>query len=223
MEALVLKGKEGLKYIIDNGTPSWLYTSMNDVEAHFILGLTQLFETAYKSGMYKGGDITTGEEGNVSFGAVYNKAKAKIHHMVVECFGQATITEGFRHNERDVFIEVNGEEKQFKSIGGQFRVNVEIKCISTTRKSVCALIDTVLVGLQMGDLDNYLAHVGINIPANSVSFNGRINRVPIVSDTALWEGIVFVDSIVLDWEQLLERNGEILKDYNYYLNIYNES
>lgn len=202
-----LKDKEAIRYIIANGGIEFLYSSLVDTEEKIILALKEWFDKLANEGYY---------DEEVTINAVFNREKAKTHQIIVECNGQNTVSEGFAKNKQDIVFNIDGIDKYYISISGQFNLNCEIRCISTSRKGVSRIADAVYLGLNT-ELHRKLASFKMTIPPNGVSLAGKIRRVELVTNTGLYEITLNIRDMRLDWEQILENEGEILKGFQWYI------
>lgn len=202
----ILMGDEGLQFIVNFGSTTNIYSSIVKVEELFISGLSVYFQALKDSGLYTE---------DLDIAVVYNKDKANSHAIAVEATNTDILTEGFNHNTHPFFWEDGTTTREYKVIGGTYDFNVEIKCKSFSRGAVSKIADSVLLGLN-SDIDRYLAERGLNIPANSVIISQRIQRVEITKDVAMWEIGIMIPNVLVSWKQVVEQDGDVLKDFNWY-------
>lgn len=209
---MILTGQAGAKFIAEYGSITNVYTSLRKCEELTVQGLIDYFNYLKEQGHYS---ETTDIRG------VWSVDKAQSHEITVECFGQTSITEGFNQNSQDVeWTDENGT-KTYKFIGGRYEFTIEVKCRSLQRSSVMYLGDAVVTGLQT-NVDNWLKQNSITIPANAIRVTQKPVRVQITKDLSTWEVTINAANVGVEWAQLLEINGEVLRDIGYYITYINE-
>jgi len=207
-EPIVYTGNEGLEFIVNNGA-MWLDTStLIQVEEAFITGLNNWITYLQENGHY---DATT----KTYIASVYAQEKAQAHQIAVEVTTSETEAEGLGQNERQLFWVDGDDTKEFLVKGGAFTYNVVLHCNSTTRASASYLADVVKLGLET-EVDNYLAGLGVNIPASSVSVSAP-KVEDITANMKNWSIDVSINRVLVYWNRVLEKSGEVLRNYNYYL------
>lgn len=207
-EPITLSGTEGLYFIVNNGGISYESNSIIQIEEAFILGTEKWFDYLKENGHY---DSTT----DMYIASVYNKEKSVPHQVVVEVVNSKTEAEGFGQNEMPFFWVDGTTTKEYRVKGGIFTYNVNLHCRSTSRASVGYLVDAIKLGLET-NMDNFLAGLDVNIPASSVTTTPP-EREEISKSFETWKMSIQIANVAVHWQQVLEQNGEVLRDYGYYV------
>lgn len=207
MNEFTLEGKEGLEYLVEMGGVGNIYSNLVSIESDILKLLKNYFQQLKLSGQY-------GED--VEMGSAWNKEKQRSHQLIVECSGKGLSNEGF-HKNKSLFTLIDGtNQHDFEIRGGNHIIDCEISCFSLNRSAVAILADATITGLNL-DLAKALGAININLQANSISISGKIQTVELVKGINTFKILIIVKGIVVGYKQVVELNGEILKNFNYYV------
>ena len=206
---MILTGQAGAKQIVELGGITNVYSSLRKVEELTVQGLVDYFQYLDVNDHYKEPTDIRG---------VWSIDKAQAHEITVECFGQTTVTEGFNQNEQIVEWTDGTNSTEYRIIGGRFEFTIEVKCRSTQRSSVIYLADAVITGLNT-NVNEWLKQNAVYIPAMAVRVSQKPVKVQITKDTQSWELSITVDKVGVEWRQIVELSGDILRNFGYFLNL----
>lgn len=214
-EELHLTGTDGAEVIFRLGSVQNIYSSLRDVEQTVIKSIVIWFEQLKEYGHYNE---------TVDVRGAWSIEKTQPHEVIVECTAYKPISEGLGRNAMPVFwteTGLNGEEqtREYKMIGGQYKLNTSIKCRSTKRDSVMYLADAVLQGLN-ADIRTYLSQEEIAIPANPSQISDKPQREVIGTATSVsyWVLSIMLNDVLVNWKSIVEIDGNIIKDYSLFIN-----
>jgi len=213
-EPLELYGYDGLNFIVQNATMTFDNTASIEIEKGFIQGCQKWVEYLKDNGHYDG-------TVNVDFWSVYAKEKATTHGGVIEVQEGKTVTEGFGQNEMPLFWHDGTDVKEYTVKAGSFPYNITITLRSTERSSCAHLTDVVKIGLET-NIDNYLAGLGINIPASSIT-QSKPRQMKRGKDASWWEQDIKISEVLVHWRQIYETSGEPLRNFGYYISRLNQT
>lgn len=199
------------QYILTHGSDfSAIFTAMGQVEEATISGIKLWFESLKQNGYWK---VKYNDEwkdlDDVFVSSPYPTEKQTNNQITVEAYAPISQYEGFSSNRRSVFLD----DKEYIELSASFKINLEIKCLAQTRTAVMRLGDALFLGFQT-KINKYLQQKSIVIPANSIKLPQRVTRTPIVKDTGLYEIVLSIESINCDWVQIVEQDGDVLKNIN---------
>ena len=213
-EELYLTGTDGAEFIFRLGGVQNIYSTLRDVEQTVIKGIVTWFEQLKEYGHYN--EI-------VDVRGAWSIEKTQPHEVIVECTAYKPISEGLGRNAMPVFwteTGLNGEEqtREYRMIGGQYKLNTSIRCRSTKRDSVMYLADAVIQGLN-ADIRTYLNKEEITIPANPSQLSDKPQRETIGTTTTVsyWFLNIMLNDVLVNWKSIVEIDGNIIKDYSMFI------
>ena len=208
---IYLEGKKGFEFIVNSGSIGNIYAGITGVEKDIIVALKDFWLLAKERGHYS-------EE--VEFASAFNKDKMPAHGVIVECFSKTSSSEGFDRNKHYLSVMDGTNELLFNVTGGTYTFDGEITCLGLTRDSVSKLADLIITGLNSG-AGKQLQTVDINIPANAVK-TPKIESIPIGPGVVRFQIKISIPQILSNYSQVTEINGDIIKEFGYYINKVNE-
>lgn len=193
-----------LNFIKENSGIEFQWSGLTKVEEQVIKGIGIWFDLLKDEEYYL-------EETEVTIS--YAKEKVKSHKVIVEVFNNQPKSDSLGQNR----FETKIGDREVIIQSGTLSYSCDIRCRSTSRSAVARLADAIVLGLKT-NINTYLQSVGLSILPNSVTYPSRIERVEIVKDAAHWEIPITIGEIVGHWKQILDKDGEILKDIKYIRN-----